>query len=65
MLSFLNDRDGVHPLYCRVDLLPGPGGPAIIELELIEPSLFFGFAPGSMERYADEVAVRLSGTVRP
>jgi glutathione synthase/RimK-type ligase-like ATP-grasp enzyme len=31
-----------HPaLYARVDLLPGPNGPLLLELELVEPSLFF------------------------
>lgn len=31
-----------HPaLYARVDLLPGPDGPLLLELELVEPSLFF------------------------
>jgi len=27
-------------LYARVDLVPGPGGPLLLELELVEPSLF-------------------------
>jgi hypothetical protein len=39
--------------YARVDLVPGPdGAPLIIELELTEPSLFMGTAPGSPERFA-------------
>lgn len=43
---------GGIPLYARVDLLPGPDGPRLLELELTEPSLFFPFAPGSAERFA-------------
>ena len=31
--------------YARVDLLPTSAGPVVTELELIEPSLFLGFAP--------------------
>ncbi len=35
-------------LYARVDILRGADGePAVLELELIEPSLFLDFAPGS------------------
>ncbi|WP_412069707.1 ATP-grasp domain-containing protein [Rubrivirga sp. IMCC43871] len=44
-------------LYARVDAVRMPdGGFAIIELELIEPSLYFPFAPGAAERFADAVA---------
>ncbi len=39
-------------LYARVDLLPGP---VVIELEVTEPSLFLGLAPGSAQRYAAAV----------
>lgn len=38
--------------YARVDLLPSPRGPMLLELELTEPSLFFQHAPGSAERFA-------------
>lgn len=47
--------------YARVDLVPGPdGAPLIIELELTEPSLFLGTAPGSAERLAAHLAERVS-----
>ncbi|HEY0699961.1 MAG TPA: hypothetical protein VGD43_19385, partial [Micromonospora sp.] len=37
-------------LYARVDLLPGPDGePVLIELELVEPSVFLGYAEGAAE----------------
>ncbi|QEV17946.1 ATP-grasp domain-containing protein [Streptomyces alboniger] len=35
-------------LYARVDLVDGPeGGPLVMELELVEPNLFFAVHPGS------------------
>jgi len=47
-------------LYARVDLVPGPdGAPVVIELEVIEPSLFLRWAPGSAERFARAVLRRL------
>lgn len=42
-------------LYARVDLVPGPGGPLLLELELTEPSLFLAHGPGSADRMADAV----------
>jgi glutathione synthase/RimK-type ligase-like ATP-grasp enzyme len=39
--------------YARVDLVPAAdGSPLVMELELTEPSLFLGQAPGSAERFA-------------
>jgi glutathione synthase/RimK-type ligase-like ATP-grasp enzyme len=43
---------GDELLYARVDLLPGP---VLIELEVTEPSLFLGLAPGSAQRFAAAV----------
>jgi glutathione synthase/RimK-type ligase-like ATP-grasp enzyme len=37
-------------LYARVDLLDAGSGPVVIEVELTEPSLFLGTAPGASER---------------
>jgi hypothetical protein len=34
-------------LYARVDLIGGPDTPLVMELELIEPSLFLPFAASS------------------
>ena len=52
---------GTELLYARVDLLPGPDGyPVLVELELAEPSLFLGYAPGAADRLADAIATRLS-----
>jgi glutathione synthase/RimK-type ligase-like ATP-grasp enzyme len=47
------------PLYARVDVLPSPQGPKLLELELTEPSLFFAHAPGSAERLVQAVMKRL------
>jgi len=47
-------------LYARVDLLPGPdGAPVLVELELTEPSLFLGYAPGAATRLAEAIVARL------
>lgn len=43
-------------LYARVDLArDGSGAPVLMELELIEPSLFLETSPGASDRYADAV----------
>jgi hypothetical protein len=39
-------------LYARVDLLPGPDGPMLLELELTEPFLFLGTSDGAADRFA-------------
>ena len=51
------------PLYARVDLIRGQTGePVVLELELIEPSLFFPFAAGSVEKFAAAVGRRAHGS---
>lgn len=57
-LAFAADRFGV-PLYGRVDLVDGPDGPCVLELELAEPSLFHAHGPGSVDRLADALVARL------
>ncbi|MCS7001796.1 MAG: hypothetical protein NZ518_03005 [Dehalococcoidia bacterium] len=42
--------------YARVDLVPYRGRRAVMELELIEPALFFALAPGSVDRFAALIA---------
>jgi hypothetical protein len=45
------------PLYARIDLAPGlDGSPVLLELELIEPSLYLALAPGASERLSAAVA---------
>lgn len=47
-------------LYARVDLLrDADGSPVLLELELTEPSLFFPYAAGSVERYVDTLLAML------
>ncbi|MDT4916271.1 MAG: hypothetical protein QOI15_697 [Pseudonocardiales bacterium] len=47
-LGAVRDRFGADQLYARVDLLPTPDGPVVVELELTEPSLFLQYgAAGS------------------
>ncbi len=55
------DGDVGSFLYARVDLVAGADdAPTVIEVELTEPSLFLGAAPGAAERLADAVLARLS-----
>lgn len=47
-------------LYARVDLVAGDGGvPWLMELELIEPSLYLTWSPRSAQRLADAIVERL------
>jgi glutathione synthase/RimK-type ligase-like ATP-grasp enzyme len=57
-----NAIPGPVPLYARIDLLRGADGqPVVLELELVEPSLFFDQAPGSAQRFVEALAGRLAG----
>ena len=47
-------------LYSRVDLLPGPDGPTVIEFEATEPSLFLRLAPTTAALLAEAIARRLN-----
>ena len=50
-------------LYARVDLLPGADGqPLVLEIELVEPSLFLRFDDAAADRLASAIAACL-GTV--
>jgi glutathione synthase/RimK-type ligase-like ATP-grasp enzyme len=46
-------------LYARVDLLPTDDGPVVIELELVEPCLFFTSAPHAAGELADALLARM------
>jgi hypothetical protein len=49
-----------HTAYARVDLVDGDDGrPIVMEVELVEPSLFLDLAPGAAERLADTLRARL------
>jgi hypothetical protein len=47
-------------LYARVDLVDTPRGPLLMELELIEPELFFRAAPEAAATFAAAIVSRLS-----
>lgn len=53
----LATRFGV-PLYVRVDMVPGPSGPVVMEIEAVEPCLYLDLAEGAAERLADAVRAR-------
>ena len=51
---------GEAPLYARIDLVEAPGvGPAVIEAELVEPELFFAWAPEAADELGRRLARRL------
>jgi glutathione synthase/RimK-type ligase-like ATP-grasp enzyme len=50
-------------LYARIDLLPGPDGPVLVEAELTEPSLFLDHSEGAADRLAWAILAR-SAAVR-
>jgi hypothetical protein len=51
---------GPVPLYARIDLVETDAGSLeLLELELIEPSLFLPYAPGAAARFADAVLARI------
>jgi glutathione synthase/RimK-type ligase-like ATP-grasp enzyme len=49
-------------LYARVDLVAGPDGPVVMELELVEPDLFLAHAAHAAERLAQAIRRRVSGS---
>lgn len=51
------------PLYARVDLLRDAGGqPLLMELELVEPSLFLDLGPGAAERLVVALEARMGAS---
>lgn len=44
-----------NTVYARIDLVRFEDRPVIMELELIEPELFFSSSPGSMQRFAEHL----------
>jgi hypothetical protein len=56
---------GVPTLYARVDLLrDDTGAPCLLELELVEPSLFLRQAPQAVDRLAEAIAARVQAVRR-
>lgn len=49
----------IKPEYARIDMIPGVDGPLLLEMELIEPWLFFPLIEGSVENFADHISSSL------
>lgn len=61
VLAWVAERFGT-PLYARVDTVEDDDGrPVLLELELIEPSLFLDFCPETADALADALLARLAG----
>jgi hypothetical protein len=55
-----NAIPGPPPLYARLDLVrDAAGDPVVLELELVEPSLFFEHGPGAAERLVEGLMGRI------
>ena len=63
-LDAVRRRFGAAQLYTRVDLLPSPDGPVVVELELTEPSLFLQYGSGDADP-ASTFAVAIAQRVAP
>lgn len=51
LLAYVSQRFGV-PLYVRIDLIDNHvGEPTVLEVEAVEPSMFFGTEPASYDRF--------------
>ena len=62
VLDELRRRFGQPPLYARVDMIPGPDGdPLLLELEAVEPSLYFETSPDSEATLAAAILARAKG----
>ncbi len=48
--------------YARVDVVDAPEGPVLMELELIEPDLFFSFGTDGARRLAEALRARLEAS---
>jgi len=63
VLGAVRDRFGVAPLVVRVDMLRDAAGSAVLlELEAIEPNLYFSEVPEAADRLADAIVTRLEAT---
>jgi hypothetical protein len=61
VLAYVSERFSA-PLYARVDLLEDQeGNPVILELELVEPSMFFVTSPESAIRLVNEFEMKIRG----
>jgi hypothetical protein len=60
-MTHATELTGERPMYARIDLAPDPEGePVLMELELIEPSLYFAQSAAALERFVDAIGKRLA-----
>ena len=63
LAEWLVEATGHDLLYARVDLLADDDGTWMLgELEAVEPALYFAWADGSQERFADALLRRITTT---
>lgn len=55
------DAGGAPLLYARADLVRWDGGWAVMEVELVEPSLYFAYDAASADRFADAFVAWMAG----
>jgi glutathione synthase/RimK-type ligase-like ATP-grasp enzyme len=60
VFAHANGQQEEDLLYARIDLLPGPDGPVVVELELVEPSLYLGYSDTAAGALAAAISARLS-----
>jgi hypothetical protein len=61
IVAYITERFGYVPLYARVDMLRDPDGvPVVLELEAVEPNLYFNEYPDGAGRLARAIAERAS-----
>ena len=59
VVAEVGERFGAAPLYARVDMLrDAAGDPVLLELEAVEPNLYFAEADGADRRLAAAIAAR-------
>jgi hypothetical protein len=65
VVELIEVRFGSTPLIARVDMLRDGGGePIVLELEAIEPNLYFHHAPEAADRLADALVARAAVRAR-
>jgi glutathione synthase/RimK-type ligase-like ATP-grasp enzyme len=57
-ITALRARFGNDLLYARIDVVPGPAGPLVLEVELAEPSLYLSYDECAAQRFAGAIACR-------
>ena len=64
MIATIRDRFGAPPTYARIDVVEGTDGQSLVlELELVDPSLFLGYADGAADRFAAALAALIEAAM--